>query len=309
MPTKLTKEIFINKANNIHKSFYDYSKVIYINNSSKIVITCPLHGDFNQIPREHLDGSGCFLCSLDKKSVKQRMTLNDFLEKANFKHNYVYDYSMVNFKNSKTKIKIICPIHGVFEQTVTHHLSGYGCKICGNIKSNKNRMNTNLFIEKANDIHNNIYNYSFVNYIDARTPIKIVCKKHDVFYQRPNDHLNSHGCPKCNKVISNMETKWLDYIGLPNDNNHRNVTIKLSDGKRYKVDGYCEKTNTIYEFYGDFWHGNPNIYSTNLYCKVTKKTFGEMFSNTIIKEDRIKNAGFKLITMWEHEWKKYLEKL
>lgn len=90
------------------------------------------------------------------------LTTQQFIDKANLKHNNKYNYSKVNYKNNKTKIIIICnTCQNEFEQEPRNHLSGYGCIICGNSL----KLTTNTFIQKANLIHNNKYNYDKVDYI------------------------------------------------------------------------------------------------------------------------------------------------
>jgi hypothetical protein len=122
-----------------------------------------------------------------------------FVEKAKMIHGDKYDYSLVDYKNVKTKVKIICPDHGPFEQRPDSHLNGCGCFKCSNIKTaNHNRLNIDVFIEKAKIIHNNKYDYSLINYKNAKTKIKIICPEHGTFKQRPDCHLRGQGCPKCN---------------------------------------------------------------------------------------------------------------
>ncbi len=72
----------------------------------------------------------------------------------------------------------------------------------------------------------------------------------------------------------------------------------------YKVDGYCVDTNTIYEFHGDFWHGNPEVYSSGCINNANKKTMGELYQKTIEREEEIKSLGYNLVVMWENEWNK-----
>lgn len=119
--TKFTK-----RAKQIHNNNYDYSKTIYINTKTKVIITCPIHGDFEQNPQDHLHGCGCKKCSDDN----QKTTSLDFIEKANKLHYNKYDYSLVKYVNARTKTRIICPVHGVFEQTPYKHLQGQGCPFC-----------------------------------------------------------------------------------------------------------------------------------------------------------------------------------
>ena len=124
----LNKESFIEKSNLKHSYKYDYSLVNYINSYSKIKIICPIHGIFEQKPFHHYNGHGCQKCSNDFKSF------NDFLEKAHQIHDLKYDYSLVNYIDTHIKIKIICPIHGIFEQRPHHHYNGSGCPKCKNSK-------------------------------------------------------------------------------------------------------------------------------------------------------------------------------
>ncbi len=75
----------------------------------------------------------------------------------------------------------------------------------------------------------------------------------------------------------------------------------------FKADGYCKKTNTIFEFHGDFWHGNPNKYNPNEINKVTKCTFGELYKKTLVKEKKIKKLGYNIVKMWESDWIKLIK--
>ena len=127
-----------------------------------------------------------------EKPVK-KLYSETFFEKANLKHNHKYDYSLAQPVNSKTKVKIICPIHGEFIQTSNDHLQGYGCMECGG----KKRLTTNEFILKAKAIHGDKYDYSKVEYVASASKVKLICPIHGEFEQKPNNHLNGKGCKKC----------------------------------------------------------------------------------------------------------------
>jgi len=120
----------------------------------------------------------------------KKLTTIDFIEKSINIHGNKYDYSLVEYVGSKMKVKIICRIHGVFEQIPTHHLNGVGC-------SGNKKYTTEEFIKKATKIHNNRYDYSLVDYINTNTKVKIICKKHGIFEQTPKKHLKGQECPKC----------------------------------------------------------------------------------------------------------------
>lgn len=127
---RYTTKTFIDASNKIHKNKYDYSLVNYEGGKTNVNIICPIHGMFKQMPSKHLQGHGCPICSklLTKEQLKHN--LNDFIEQATLVHLNKYNYSLVKYENANTKIKIICPKHGVFEQTPHHHLNGHGCPKC-----------------------------------------------------------------------------------------------------------------------------------------------------------------------------------
>ncbi len=122
--TKKTTERFIMDARKVHGDKYDYSKVVYKGSFIPVKIICPIHGEFEQKPNKHLEGSGCQICAKGAKTTEQ------FIKEARVVHGDKYDYSKVEYKTAKTKIKIICPVHGEFEQTPDRHLKGRGCPSC-----------------------------------------------------------------------------------------------------------------------------------------------------------------------------------
>lgn len=189
MPKKSTKEEFISKSRIIHGDKYNYDKSIYINTKTKLIITCPKHGDFLQRPEVHyLDKCGCPSC--DPTNI---LGNKKFIEKSKLIHGEKYDYSKVNYEKNNIKVEIICQYHGSYFQQPGAHLRGQGCPdCCGNKKST-----TEEFISKSNKKHHNLYDYSLVNYLTKRDKVKIICKEHGVFEQKAYVHLQGHGCPIC----------------------------------------------------------------------------------------------------------------
>ena len=200
------KEGFIQKAKEIHSDKYDYSKVEYINNHTKVCIICPEHGEFWQKPIHHTQGKGCPYCGGTKK-----LTTKEFVEKAKQIHGDKYDYSKVDYISTETKVCIICPEHGEFWQTPHAHLNGHRCPNCfGNIK-----LTNEEFIKTSKEIHGDKYDYSKVDYISAETKVCIICPEHGEFWQTPHMHLSSQGCPNCNtsknsKIVQKVENKLND---------------------------------------------------------------------------------------------------
>ena len=192
MSKKVTKIDFINKSKKIHNNYYDYSLVDYISAKTKVKIICPVHGVFEQKPSHHRVGIGCPKCGTLIASNKTKLGKEKFVVKSKKIHDNKYDYSLVEYKNAYTKVKIICPEHGIFEQSPTSHLSGSGCPDCVG-----HNMNTEKFIKKAKKIHGDKYDYSLVEYKNTQTKVKIICPEHGEFLQSPNDHLTGRNCSKC----------------------------------------------------------------------------------------------------------------
>ena len=199
----MDNETFIKRASEIHNGKYNYTKTEYKNNHTKVCIICPEHGEFWQIPSNHLNGSGCPKCS-----GKIRKTNETFKEEATKIHNGKYDYSKVNYINNSTKVSIICPKHGEFWQTPNSHLRGNGCPVC---RANR-KLDNDRFIQRAKIVHNNKYDYTRTNYINEREPICVICPEHGEFWQIARNHLYGHGCPKCGHNRSHLEEEIAAFL-------------------------------------------------------------------------------------------------
>lgn len=294
-PSKLTNEDFMERVLKIHGDKYEYPELNYTTLNTKIDIKCKSHGIFKQTPKNHLKGQNCPKCKF--------MTKEDFIEKATKIHFRKYKYDEINYLNVCTKINIKCEEHGIFEQTPSEHLKGNQCYKCSDLIRT-----TDDFVKKANNIHNYLYSYDKTDYKKSRENIIITCKIHGDFKQKPNDHLNGCGCKKCNSSgFSKISIKWLESIMkkekifIQHAMNDGEKEIKINNNK-YKFDGYCKDNNTVFEFYGDFFHGNPKIYNLENTNNLCKKTFGELYKSTMEREEIIKKAGYNLITMWESDF-------
>jgi hypothetical protein len=300
---KSNKEDFLEKAILVHPDKgYTYPGE-YINANTTMDMFCPKlnHGIFKQTPWTHLKGMGCKICGYERGSEKQTKLHDTFIEEANKEHNNKYTY-LGRYENAKTKISIKCPVHDyIFIMTPHYHLGGYGCPKCSLEEKTKTKES---FITEALLIHpDKGYTYPG-EYLNSNTKMDICCPKHGIFPQSPGNHLRGAGCPKCSPNISRSEIAWLNNLGIPDTNKYRGVKLKI--GKKYiKPDAYDPDTNTIYEFYGDFWHGHPTKYNPNDINVISKKTFGELYLKTMEKERLIKESGYNLITIWEDDWNKY----
>ena len=205
------KEEFIKKAKDIYGDKYDYSKVDYVNNKTKICIICPEDGEFWKTPNAFLRGQECPYCSGGKLNKKI------FIERAREVHGDRYDYSKVEYVNNNTKVCIICPEHGEFWQKPGSHLNGQGCFECAKkrIGEKNKKITTESFIERAKQVHGDKYDYSKVEYVNPKTKVEIYCNKHNkVFYMQPYNHINGQGCPICRyeKVSNKLKYTKEEFI-------------------------------------------------------------------------------------------------
>lgn len=128
--------------------------------------------------------------------MARKITQEEFIRSANEVHGNKYDYSLVNYVNSKTKVKIVCPKHGEFLQTPKQHLKTNGCEKCS--YDNRVAFATENFIARAKEIHGDKYDYSKVRYVNCTTKVCIICPVHGEFWQTPTGHINGKGgCKKC----------------------------------------------------------------------------------------------------------------
>jgi len=292
-------EKFIEKANNIHSGKYLYHKFTYINNRTKSIIVCKYHGEFEQTSNSHLSGNGCKKCY--HESLKYN--LENFIENSNKLHNNFYDYSESIYKGHNNSLFIICPKHGKFRQKVSSHLSGSGCKKC---MIDRFRKPIGEFIKSTNIVHNSFYKYDESSYIDMKTPMIVHCPLHGQFKIIPDNHLSKgQGCPSCGKNTSTSEIEWLNYLTISSDK--RQFKIKINN-RLFKFDAFDSNTNTIYEFYGDFWHGNPNKYNPIDINPANKIKYGDLYKNTIDRERYLKSLGYNIVSIWESDYKKIYKK-
>jgi very-short-patch-repair endonuclease len=297
MSRRLTKEQFIKKSIVKHGDNYDYSLVEYINDRTPVLIICPSHGEFRQLPNVHYR-SGCAECGLLKRSNSRKNKIENLISSFKFKHGEQYDYSQVQYNKMRDKIKIRCKKHDfLFLQTPEKHLESKtgGCGKCNSI--GKGKMSVKTFIEKANEKHSDIYDYTLICSFNYKKKVSIICKKHGVFEMSQNAHLRGQGCRNCNRNGGKIENIWLDTYNIPKD--YRQFKIG-----NFFVDGVNIHNKLVYEFYGDFWHGNPKVYNSNDVNRVNGLTFGELYNRTITRQMEIEKIGYKVISIWESDFKK-----
>jgi hypothetical protein len=232
---KLTNITFIEKANKVHDNIYDYSKIEYKNNKIEVLIICKKHGEFKQKPNSHISSRhGCPKCAGTEK-----LNTEIFVKKAKLVHGNLYDYSLVEYKNNKTPLTIICNIHGEFNQNSNSHISSMqGCPTCGGTE----KLITTSFIEKSNSLHCGLYSYDNTEYVNSKTKIIITCPIHGDFSQDPSSHLQKVGCPTCSQgyySIKRAERHIQEWNKIPAILYF--LKIKTNEEEFYKI-GLTKKT-------------------------------------------------------------------
>ena len=268
----LTLDFFLEKSKEVHGDKYDYSLVEYVNTNTKVKIICKEHGMFEQLSYSHLAGSGCAKCSGKNK------TIDDFIKKAKEVHADKFDYSLVTeYKPNREKMTVICKKHGAFGVTYDHHINR--CQGCPKCKS----LNLDGFIEKANKVHDNKYDYSKVIYTNNRAKVDIICPIHGLFNQRVSEHINKKsGCLECSLEAVRMSVD--DFIYKANKK-HDNKYVYDKDLINFKNNK--EKVSIFCPNHGVFIQ-KVNSHLCGSGCPSCKESKGERFISNYLKKEKIK---------------------
>ena len=283
---RITTDDFIKKAKEVHGDKYDYSKVEYINNSTKVCIICPEHGEFWQIPINHLKGFGCAKCTNN-----HRYTTEEWIKKVINIHGDRYNYSKANYVNRKTKVCIICPEHGEFWQRAGDHMDGQGCPGCtGKNISLKKRANEEDVIRRFKEVHGDKYDYSKVEYVNMYKKVCIICPEHGEFWQMPINHLKERGCYKCHHWGLNTE----DWVKL-----FKTVHKDKYDYSKVEYKNSQTPVCIICPEHGEFWQ-TPSHHMQGKGCPVCNSSKLELSIKYFLEDNNI-----KYISQHTFDWLKY----
>jgi len=310
-----TTSDFISRSQSIYGNRFNYSKAKFKDMRTRLLLICELGHEFAALPCVHLrkgSNGGCTECA--KIIIKQTNGYNreKWIELALKIHKKFYDYTKVIYISSQENIIIICPKHGEFEQTPAQHLSGRGCRDCGIEKSAASKLYTDIDLQsillECKMKHDDKYEYKGIYREDGELYVKILCK-HGEFKQRLDHHRKGHGCWKCSmKTVrySKVQMEWLNYLSVTSE-----YIQHAKNGGEYQIpdtnmfaDGYDPITNTILEFQGDFWHGNPARYKGDDINPRTGTTYASLYEKTQRKNTKLKELGYNVYEMWESDWDK-----
>ena len=241
----MNRDEFILKSKIAHGDKYDYSKVEYKNNRTKVCIICPKHGEFWQTPTHHLSGHGCKKCATESlwKTKRKKVSFDDFKRRVEDKFGNIYDFSKSHFTDMHGYIEV--GYNGKFFKTTPTKLLASKKPIKHNFVENKED-----FVYKAKKIFSNKYDYSKVEYKDSHTKVCIICPKHGEFWQTPNEHLTGHQCHKCNN--SKMQDKLKSLLNDFNIEYIEEYSPSFLNDKfsHQRYDFFIPKINTAIECQG-----------------------------------------------------------
>lgn len=269
-----------------HGNVYNYSLVEYKSRNEKIKIICPTHGILYIKPTTHLSGIGCTKCS-----GKYVYDTREWIEEAIRIHGMRYDYSITKYINKKTKVQVICKEHGMFEQNPRDHLRCKdGCPKC----SKNYSCTTDEWIQKANKVHNELYDYSLVDYKGSNHKIKIICKKHGIYLQSPTTHITQkQGCPRCNNSKGELIIReWLLLNLFDFEEQKKFPGCRLK--RELPFDFYLPTHNTCIEFDGQ-QHSFPFSFKSNASEEEKSNNLTYIKERDNIKTNFCMMNGIKLI--------------
>ena len=281
--------------------------------------------EYEQAICDRTKGQGCPYCCYNARQICYHQTLK-FLHPEiakqwhPSKNNELTPDKVLPFSNKKVWWK--CPtncIHGClheYEQVIRDKTKGSGCPYCsayGNAKKFCCHETVEyMFPNLAKEWH--LDNEIKPNEITPGSGVKVwwKCIKNNTHEWEAviSSRTNGHGCPHCCVRFSKISLHWLGYINSTRDIQYGSTETGGEfriPTTRYDADGYCEKTNTIYEFHGDLWHGNPQKYPKDAINPVTKTTYGELYERTQTKKQKILELGYNYIEMWESDWQRAIK--
>lgn len=232
---RMTTSQFSDKAFSVHGDKYSYHLVDYKgDNKTPVDIVCPEHGVFSQKPNGHLRGEGCPRCARERVRESNAMSVEEFIKRATEVHGDKYNYGQVKYVNSNTSIKIMCPIHGEFEQRPVNHIRGAGCVRCYNDSQKGAGMTTSEYVGKAKKVHGDTFTYDKTEYNGAHEQLTITCAVHGDFNTKAVYHLQGQGCPHCAIHGFNKEKPGTVYMLVSDDRMMMKIGITNDDERRFK---------------------------------------------------------------------------
>lgn len=295
MARKITKLELLQRFRKAHGRYYNYSKVIYSRMWDKVTIRCPVHGDFQQAPVNHINGMGCTDCGKNHDGPTSKLEKRDFVKRSESIYGKnTFDYSRAEYKTSRQSVILKCNEHSCeFSIKVNIHLTRRsGCPKCGrNSRDEKLRdsfkkfKNFSEFKEEANKIHGGRYIYKPFVYKNGKQRFELKCPQHGWFNQRTSNHIEGRGCEKCATLVTSEKLRMStqDFLEAA-----KQIHGNIYDYKRVKYESFHSKLTIICKVHGIFKQSAASHLSGN---KCIKCGFAKVQAeNTMSQKEYLRRA-------------------
>ena len=285
---RLGAEEFIRRARGKHGDKYDYSKVEYTTEKTPVTIICPIHGEHQQTPVDHIKGTGCRECGAGTKAKNLVKGFDWFLPAAREVHGDKFTYVEKSYTRATDPVMIICPEHGPLEQSATAHVGGRGCQKCGHALTGEiNSITHEEFLEKAIARHGDRYDYSQTIYTRSNQKVTIICREHGPFQQQANNHLMGQGCQKCGvEYVSGLRRKTTEQF----IEEAREIFGDKYDYSQVEYSGAFDKITIICPEHGPFEATPDNHVNGKKHCRGCAIEALTRTTEQFIKEARAKHG-------------------
>lgn len=284
------KAYYVEKFIDAHGDKYDYScmskEKLYTRHDT-ITIICPIHGEFQQKIKNHINGNGCKLCGYNKSGDSVKISLEDIKKRLDKLCGSDLEYDIKKYKNTNTPLPLKCNKCGkTFMRDVNALMINNTCPYC-NGKNRNLTYKTNEFIEKARNIHGDKYDYSKTVYKKTDEKICVICHKindfgdeHGEFWVTPHSHIgvSKTGCPKCSGKHQKTTEEFIKEAKIVQDNFYDYSEVKYINAKT--------KVKIICPVHGEFWQ-TPNSHLMGQGCPICKQSVYERKINKFLKENNI----------------------
>lgn len=287
---------FVEKATAVHGGVYRYPEQLYVNNKVKLRIVCPVHGDFFQKANAHLSGKGCPQCANDLKRERNHEVIQSLAltKVAALQQAFPqYDFSQSVYVGGAKKLLVSCAEHGPFTATPNNMLTnGSGCPHCGLEKvraaAEGRRLTTEQWVAAATRVHKGKYTYAKTDYVHGLGKVTVTCPKHGDF-RTAGDHIyQATGCPKCANQVSKGEEAVASLLSLFTPVEQRNRTLIAPK----EVDILMPEKRLAVEYCGEYFHSHGDADHEAKHAM-----------NHWNKYKQCAEKGYRLITVYESEWK------
>lgn len=234
---------FKKRVNKKHRGKYDLEKVVYKKLTDKVIIVCPLHGDFLQVARNHMKGQGCPKCASNAAYSNEI-----FRKKSEEQHGPTYGYERSVYRGAQEEVEITCGKHGSFFQIAASHWNGQGCPKCAGLN-----LSNEEYIALVDEVHEGKYLYTATTYMGGKYTITVTCPTHGDFQQKASTHRHGAGCPKCHqpkgerKVAAVLKKLNVQYVPQKTFED----CINPKTGRKLRFDFYLPEQDKTIEYDGE----------------------------------------------------------